>query len=95
MLGLIAIIAEILPIEIINLLAPVIVWVAVQAFKWLLPKVPGWAILSIAVPALSALAAWLVSFISPESSFLLQVVLGLLSVFIAEIIRQFQQGNNR
>ncbi len=92
MLGLIA---QVLPLEIINLLAPVVVWVAVKAFKWLLPKVPGWTILSIVVPALSAVAAWIVSLISPESSFLLQVILGLLSVFIAEIIRQFQQGNNR
>jgi len=95
MLALISLIAQVLPIEIINLLAPLVVWAAVQAFKWALPKVPGWAILSVVVPVLSALAAWIATLIAPESSFVLQVVLGLLSVFVAELVRQFGQGNNK
>lgn len=88
-------IAQILPSEVINLLAPIVVWSAVQLFKWALPKVPGWAILSVVVPLLSAIAAWIATIVAPETSFLLQVLLGLIATFIAELIRQFQQGNNK
>jgi len=91
MLGLIAIIAQVLPIEIILLLAPIVVYAVTFVVKWALPKIPGWAIVSVVVPVLSAIAAWVATMVNPELSFWLQVGLGLISVFVNELIKQFQQ----
>ena len=91
MLGLIAIIAQVLPIEIILLLAPIVVYAVTFVVKWALPKIPGWAIVSVVVPVLSAIAAWVATMVNTELSFWLQVGLGLISVFVNELIKQFQQ----
>ena len=94
MLGIFAflvIIAQIVPIEIINIIAPLVVFGATAVVKWGMPKLPGWTIVSVVVPALSLIVAWVVTMINPELSFVLHVILGLLAVFINEIIRQLGQ----
>ena len=92
---LLIIIAVILPTEIITLLTPLILFGCTALVKWLYPKMPGWLILSVVVPVLSVLAALIVTLIIPGLGFFIHVALGLLSVFVAELIRQFQQGNNK
>jgi len=91
LIAIIAIIAQVLPIEIILLLAPIVVYAVTFVVRWALPKIPGWAIVSVVVPVLSAIVAWVATMINPEASFLLQVILGLLAVFVNELIKQFQQ----
>jgi len=93
MLEMFAIIAQVLPIEIILLLAPIVVYAVTFVVKWAIPKIPGWAIVSVVVPVLSAIAAWVATMVNPEASFILQVFLGLLAVFVSELIKQFQQIN--
>ena len=90
-----AIILAILPTEIITLLAPLVVYGVTELVKFILPKLPGWAILTGVVPLLSVVAAFIATLIIPGLGFAVQVVLGLLSVFVAEAIRQFKQGNNK
>jgi len=95
MLGIIAlifaVIAQVLPSELIILLAPLVVFAVTYLIKWLIPKIPGWTIVSIIVPLFSVIAAWVAQMINPELSFWLQVGLGLISVFVAEIIKQLSQ----
>jgi len=91
----ILVILQILPTELIAVLTPVVVYAAVQLFKLVLPKIPGWALLSIVVPALSALIAWITQLLTAGGlGFWLQLVLGLLAVFVNELIKQIQQGND-
>lgn len=91
MLGIIAIIAQVLPTEVISLLAPLVVFGATQLVKWILPKLDGWIIVSIIVPLLSVIAAWVAQLINPALAFWSQVGLGLLAVFVAELIKQLGQ----
>ena len=91
MLGFIAIIAQIVPVEIITLFAPLVIFAATELVKWLLPKLPGWTIVSLIVPLLSITAAWLAGLIVPGLAFWPQVIFGLLAVFINELIKQLKQ----
>ena len=94
MLGIIAflvVLTQIIPLDIIMLIAPIIVFAATALVRWGLPQLPGWTIVSVVVPLLSVVAAWVATLVSPESSFFTQVVLGLLAVFVNEILKQFKQ----
>lgn len=91
--ALLVIIAQVLPTEIIALLAPIVVYAVTYVVKWALPKIPGWTIVSIVVPGLSVLAAFIATLLVPGLSFLIQVVLGLLAVFVANLIKQFGEIN--
>jgi len=91
MLGFLAIIAQIVPIEIITLFAPLVIFAATELVKWLLPKLPGWAVVSLIVPVLSLIAAWIAQSIVPGLAFWPQVIFGLLAVFINELIKQLKQ----
>ncbi|GJQ43999.1 MAG: hypothetical protein JETCAE03_34970 [Ignavibacteriaceae bacterium] len=90
MFNLLAVIAQVLPSEVIALLAPIVVFAATQFVKWVLPKLDGWIIVTIIVPLLSVIAAWLAQLIVPVA-FWPQVLLGLLAVFVAELIKQLGQ----
>lgn len=85
------VIAQVVPLDIINLIVPIIVFAATALVRWGLPQLPGWTIVSVVVPLLSVVAAWVATLVIPESSFFLQVVLGLLAVFVNEILKQFRQ----
>jgi len=92
--AMILVVLQVLPTELIALLAPVVVFGVTYLVKWAIPKLPGWTVVSIVVPLLSVIVAWVAQLLVPGLSFLLQVVLGLLAVFINELIRQLQQGNS-
>jgi hypothetical protein len=78
--------------ELVNLFAPLVIFGATEAIKYLLPtistKIPGWLVISFIVPALAAILALLLP--NPALGFWLQVGYGLLAVFIREVITQFQ-----
>ena len=65
----ITLIAVILPMEIIALLAPLVVFGVTELVKYVLPKLPGWAILSAVVPLLSVIAAFIATLIIPGIGF--------------------------
>jgi hypothetical protein len=91
MLGFFAIIAQIVPTEIVVLFAPLVIFAAAELVKWLLPKLPGWSIVSLIVPLLSLISAWLITAVVPGSTFWPTVLFGLLAVFVNELIRQLKQ----
>jgi hypothetical protein len=72
------------------LLAPLVVFGVTELVKILLPKLPGWSIVGVVVPALSALAA-IIANLTVGSAFVTQLIIGLLAVFINELIRQLKQ----
>lgn len=77
--------------QIILYLTPAIVYLATELVKWLLPRLQGWLIVSIIVPVLSLLAAYLTSFIIQGDNIWLQAFIGLLAVFVNELIKQLKQ----
>jgi len=94
-LAMILVILQVLPTELIAVLTPVVVFGAVQLLKLVLPKIPGWALLAIVVPVLSAVVAWISQIIvGGVIGFWAQVGLGLLAVFVNELLKQIRQGND-
>jgi len=93
-LAMILVILQTVPTELIVVLTPVVVYLAVQLFKVITPVLPGWVLVSIVVPIASALIAWITQLLSAggDVGFWAQVVLGLLAVFINEIIKQINQA---
>lgn len=71
-------------------LTPIIVMLAAQAVKWF-KKLPGWTILYIAVPLISALLAWLATLVITDLSWLQQFLLGFVSVILFELQKQLRQ----
>lgn len=87
----------ILPDELIALLMPVIVWLATGFVNWLKATLGnsgfgGTVLTTMVVPALSLLLSFLGSLISPDLSFWQLFALGLLSVFINEVVKQWDQS---
>jgi len=80
--------------EIILILTPIAVYIATAIAKYILPRVPGWVIVSIIVPAISFVFAGLTSLLGMIGGFWIQVVTGLLAVFVNELIKQLRQGND-
>jgi hypothetical protein len=85
----------ILPQEIVQAIGPLFVFLAIEVVRKFAPSLPGWVIISIVLPILALVSSWIVTAINPEASFLVQVLLGLSSIFVAELIKQLQQGNNK
>lgn len=77
--------------ELITLLTPLIVFGAVELVKWALPKVPGWVVVGIIVPALSAAVTLIAEMLTGATGFWAQFGLGFLAVFVNELVRQLRQ----
>jgi hypothetical protein len=78
--------------EIILAFTPLVVFFATQAVKWALGKVSGWVVVTIIVPALSLIVAWVSGLVIGELNLFPQVGVGLLAVFINELYRQLKQA---
>lgn len=93
----VVLLAGVLPEELIAILMPVVVWVASGFVNWLKAKLGtsgfgGTVLVTLVVPILSLVLSWLASLILPDMNFWLLFFLGLLSVFINEVIKQWQQS---
>ena len=87
----------IFPEQLIEILVPVIVWLAAGFVNWLKAKLGttgfgGTVLITLVVPVLSLAASYVATLINPELSFLPMFLLGLLSVFVNELIKQWQQS---
>jgi hypothetical protein len=76
------------PITLTTMLTPVIVFVVTWAVTKIKTGLPGWVITSLLVPAFSALVAYISTTITGQATWLLQFVMGFLSVFINEFLKQ-------
>lgn len=75
--------------ELIGYLMPIIVWGVTEGMKWVLPKIPSWSVLAI-VAILSAIAGWITTLITPETTWVLQFLYSLLAVTFNEIIKMLK-----
>lgn len=78
--------------QLLTIITPLVVYGVVELVKWILPKVSGWVIVSCIVPLLSALATFATEWFTGASGFWPQFVVGLLAVFVNELIRQLRQA---
>ena len=77
--------------QIVFLLTPLLVWLATKLVRYVLSSLPGWVVVLIVVPILSIVITSLASiFSSFGDSFWVQVVYGLLAVFVNELVKQFK-----
>ena len=88
--------AIIIPSQLIEILVPVIVWLASGLVNWLKTKLGvegfgGTILVTLVVPVLSLAASYIATLIKPELSFLPMFLFGLLAVFVNELIKQWQQ----
>lgn len=85
---------ETTPASIVEWLTPFIVLSVTALFRWLGPKIPGWATMII-VTAVSAAVAWATNAYadSGDMSFIMQTLYGLLAVFLNQLYRQLNGGN--
>lgn len=68
--------------------APIVVWAATQAVRWMVPKIPAmWTV--IVVAGLSTLLTFLTTQADLDSSFVMQVVYGLSAIAVNEILKAF------
>jgi len=87
----------ILPEQLIAILMPVVVWLASGFVNWLKATLGsegfgGTVLVTLIVPLLSLLASWLAGLIVPDMSFWGLFFLGLIGVYINEVIKQWQQS---
>lgn len=74
--------------QIIMAITPFLVFAVTELVKFLAPKLPGWAIVSVIVPLISAVLSWVGTLISPEATWLVNLFVGLLSTFLFELKKQ-------
>ena len=79
--------------QIVLILTPLVVFGVTEFLKFILPKLSGWIIVSILVPLVSLAAAWVTSLTGVGGDFWAQTGVGLLAVFVNELIRQLRQIN--
>ncbi len=73
---------------IVTVLTPAIVWIASQLLVLAKKSIPDALMTSLIVPTLSAVAAWVSSIVVPDGApFAVNVLLGLLSVFLHEFVK--------
>ena len=82
-----------IPSEIIAILTPIVIFLVVQASKYITGKISGVYIVALIVPLLSLAVAYLTDAVAnPELSFWGQFGYGLLAVFVKELLKQLQQA---
>jgi hypothetical protein len=77
--------------QLIQILTPLVVFGVVELVKWILPKVPGWALVAVIVPLLSAAVTLITQAFTGAEGFLAQFAWGFLAVFVNELVRQLKQ----
>lgn len=77
--------------ELVTILTPLVVYGVVELVKYLAPKIPGWLIVSFAVPLLSAAVTFVSQWLMGATGFWAQFGFGFLAVFVNELIRQLKQ----
>jgi hypothetical protein len=87
----------ILPEQLIQILMPVIVWLAVGFVNWLKATLGaggfgGTVLVTLVVPLLSLLLTWVTGLIVPGMDFWGTFFLGLIGVYINEVIKQWNQS---
>lgn len=73
--------------DLIVILTPLVVWGATELLKYALPKISGWIIVTLVVPILSLIAAYIAPLLG-ASDFWVQFGVGLLAVFVNELKKQ-------
>lgn len=73
--------------DLIVILTPLVIWGATELLKFALPKVSGWVIVTLVVPVLSLVGAYIAPLLG-ASDFWVQFGVGLLAVFINELKKQ-------
>ena len=76
--------------QIILLVTPIIVWVVTWMVKNLFSKLPGWAVVGIVVPVISLALALITNVLTIGDNFWLQLVVGVIAVFINEVKKQIK-----
>lgn len=81
--------------DVVLALTPLIVYLVTWLVRSVFTKLPGWVIITIIVPVVSVLTSWVTHLIVIDVyyGFFMQVLLGLLAVFLNELIKQLKQGN--
>lgn len=77
--------------QIITLLMPLIVFGATELVKVVNRNISGVLVVAVVVPGLSALIAFIGTLITPEATWLVNFVVGFISVFVNELIRQLRR----
>ncbi len=77
--------------QLIQILTPLVVFGVVELVKWVMPKVPGWVVVAVVVPFLSAGVALITDMLTGASGFWAQFAWGFLAVFVNELLRQLKQ----
>lgn len=95
----IAVIAAIIPVDIlISILTPIVVYLVTWLINLIKAKISndtgimGTILTTFFVPAISALAAWVGTLIQPDLNYWPLFGLGLLSVFVNEVLKQWKQS---
>jgi hypothetical protein len=78
--------------QIVLSLSPFLVFGATELVKLIFKSLPGWAVVSIIVPVLSLAVTFVAQYLAGLDSFLLQAIVGLLAVFLNELMRQLKQA---
>lgn len=79
--------------EMLVYLTPFVVYGVGLFVTWVKPQIPGWAMLSV-VGALSAAYTYVAQAATgPETTWVVQFLLGLLAVFIHQVRKQIQSGD--
>lgn len=95
--GILLVVAQIVPNDLVLLLVPVIVWLATTTVNWLKSKVSnggfgGTVVVTLLVPLISLAAAWLADMaLNPGISFWMLFALGILGTYFNELIKQWTQ----
>lgn len=74
------------PTELVTYLLPFVVYIVTAIVKALGPKLPGWVVVSLVVPALSAIGSYVGTLVAPGSSWLVAFGVGLSATFINELV---------
>lgn len=93
-----ALFLQILPDQLVVLFVPILVWLASGAVNWLKAKLAGdgfggTVLVTLVVPVLSYLASLVVEALAePQTNFWIMFLLGLVGVFINEMVKQWTQS---
>lgn len=81
------------PANLVLLATPLVVFGVGQLVKLVKPLIPGWAMVVVVVPALSAAVTWVSTIFVEDASWLIQFGAGLLSVFVHQLSKQIKSGD--
>jgi hypothetical protein len=77
--------------ELVTILTPLVVYGVIELVKLATAKIPGWVIVSIGVPLLSAAVTYVSTLLTGATAFWQQFAFGFLAVFVSELIKQLKR----